>query len=211
MLHQGVIEPSTSPYASPVVIVPKPDGRSRFCVDYRKLNAITHKDAYPLPRIDDTLDALQGCTHFSTLDLQSGYWQVPMAPDSKKYTAFATSRGLYQFRRMPFGLSNAPATFQRLMNSVLQGLLLKHCLIYLDDVIVFGRNREEHNENLRLVMDRLRSACIHPNKTIHRRQLRQGCLLPPRRDQPLGNCLDACAATCVGHCSKLCPKKDHLL
>ena len=166
MLTHDIIEPSTSPYASPIVLVDKPDGSHRFCVDYRKLNGITQKDAYPLPRIDDTLDALHGCTHFSTLDLQSGYWQVPMSPRSKPYTAFITSQGLFQFKRMPFGLSNAPATFQRLMNTALHGLLHIHCLIYLDDIIIFGKSRKEHDHNLHLVLSRLRSAGlkIKPSK-----------------------------------------------
>ena len=121
MLARNVIQPSTSPWASPIVIVRKKDGSARFCVDYRKLNAITRKDAYPLPRIDDTLDTLSGSRWFSTLDLLSGYWQVEVAEGDRDKTAFATQSGFFEFKVMPFGLCNAPATFQRLMDLVLAG------------------------------------------------------------------------------------------
>ena len=158
MLSRGVIEPSSSPWASPVVLVTKKDGSTRFCVDYRKLNDVTRKDAYPLPRIDDTLDALKGSMYFSTLDLYSGYWQVKMDETDKEKTAFITRQGLFQFCTMPFGLCNAPATFERLMELTLTGLTWKCCLVYLDDIIVYGRDFDEALKNLRLVLIRIRRA-----------------------------------------------------
>ena len=158
MLVQEVIRPSMSPWSSPIVLVAKQDGSTRFCIDYRKVNAVTKKDAYPLPRIDDTLDALGGAEYFTTLDLQSGYWQVPLDENSKEITAFSTSNGHFEFNVMPFGLSNAASTFQRLMDFVLTGLHWSQCLVYLDDVIVFGRSFEEHQERLKTVLSRLKSA-----------------------------------------------------
>lgn len=158
MLDRGVVETSSSPWASPVVLVRKKDGSNRFCIDYRKLNHVTRKDAYPLPRIDLTLDALHGSLWFTTLDLLSGYWQVAMDESDKEKTAFCTTEGLYQFRVMPFGLCNAPAAFQRLMDLVLSGLQWSQCLVYLDDIVVLGRSFEEHIQNLDSVFHRLHEA-----------------------------------------------------
>ena len=158
MLAGGQIEPSESPWSAPVVLVTKKDGGTRwFCVDYRKLNLATVKDAYPLPRIDDTLDMLAGKQWFSTLDLASGYWQVSLSPEARCKTAFATHSSLFQFRVMPFGLCNAPATFERLMDQVLQGLRWSRCLVYLDDIISFGTTFEDSLDNLMLIFERLRS------------------------------------------------------
>ncbi|GBM92433.1 Retrovirus-related Pol polyprotein from transposon 297 [Araneus ventricosus] len=148
MVDNVIIEESSGPWASPIVLVKKKDGSTRFCVDYRKLNEITIKDSYPLPRIDDTLGALNGRQWFSTLDLKSGYWQVEIQPEDKEKTAFTTGEGLWQFKIMPFELCNVPATFERLMETVLRGLTSETCLVYLDDIIIVGRTFEEHLNNI---------------------------------------------------------------
>ena len=159
MLARQVISPSSSPWASGVVLVKKKDSSWRFCVDYRKLNEVTIKDSYPLPRIDDSLDTLSGSKWFSTLDLQSGYWKVEMAEEGKAKTAFITScSGLLQFEVMPFGLCNSPATFERLMERVLSGLQWQTCLVFLDDIIVYGTSFEQELQRLQTVFDRLREA-----------------------------------------------------
>ena len=159
MLASNVIRPSNSPWALPVVMVKKKDGSLRFCVDFRQLNAATVKDAHPLPKIDDLLDALHGARWFSTLDLKSGYWQVLIMERDKEKTAFRTSSGqLYEFNQVPFGLCNAPATFSRLMDRVLSGLRWETYLFYLDDIIVFSSTWEEHLARLRQVFERLRHA-----------------------------------------------------
>ena len=158
MLSRGVIQPSNSPWSSPVVLVKKQDDSWRFCVDFRKLNSVTHKDAYPLPRIDETLETLSGSVYFTTLDLASGYWQVQLQETDKEKTAFSTPNGHYEFNVMPFGLTNAPATFQRLMECILAGLTMEECLIYIDDIIVFGASFEEYLGRLQRVLQRLRES-----------------------------------------------------
>ena len=152
----GIIKPSKSPFASPIVIVRKKDGRIRLCVDYRKLNTRTVRDAFPLPRIDESLDALHKAKYFTSLDLMSGYLQVQVAQKDRQKTAFTTPMGLYEYTRMPFGLMNAPATFQRLMNTVFGDMHLSELLIYLDDVIIFSSTLEEHLKRLEHVFTRLR-------------------------------------------------------
>ena len=158
MLREGVIEPSCSPWASPVVLVRKKDGGLRYCLDYRKLNAVTRKDSYPLPRIDESLDSLGQAQYFSALDLASGYWQIGLSDDAKEKSAFCTPSGLFQFRVMPFGLTNAPATFQRLMERVLTSLNWQICIVYIDDVIVFSQTLTEHLAHLQEIFSRLKSA-----------------------------------------------------
>ena len=158
MLRQGVIWPSKSPWASPIVLVAKKDGSTRFCVDYRRLNAITKMDVFPLPRIDDSLVLLSKTKYFSTLDLASGYWQVAMDEESREKTAFVTHSGLYEFVVMPFGLCNAPATFQRLMETVLADLIRDKCIVYIDDILVMGETLEDHLHNLKRVLQRLTEA-----------------------------------------------------
>ena len=159
MLDVGAIQPSESPWAHPVVIAKKKDGSMRFCIDLRKLNAVTVRDAHSLPRIEETLDQLRGALWFSALDLQSGYWQVEMDAKSREYTAFTCGPlGFFECVRMPFGASNAPATFQRLMQSVLGDLHLQFVIIYLDDIIVYSGTLEDHIEHLRSVFGRLLKA-----------------------------------------------------
>ena len=145
MLDAGVIRPSNSPWCNAVVLVRKKDRSLRFCIDFRKLNSLTVKDSHPLPRICETLESLAGAAHYLTFDMNSGFWQVPMDEESKQYTAFTLgSMGLYECESMPFGLCNAPPTFQRLMQNCLGELNLTYRLIYLDDVIVFSDTPEEH-------------------------------------------------------------------
>ncbi|KAL2093598.1 hypothetical protein ACEWY4_010910 [Coilia grayii] len=155
MLDSGVVKESASPWAAPVVLAKKKDGSLRFCVDYRKLNAVTHKDSFPLPRIEESLTSLSKSEWYSTLDLASGYWQVEVAPEDQEKTAFATPFGLYQFERMPFGLCNAPATFQRLMQRCLGAQVHDYLLIYLDDVIVYSPSFQSHLNHLEQVFARL--------------------------------------------------------
>jgi len=158
MLEQGIIEPAFSPWASNVVLVRKKDGSLRCCIDYRKLNAVTRKDAYPLPRIDSCLDAMSSAKWFSTFDLRSSYHQVVVNPQDRDKTAFICPRGMYRYKNMPFGLCNAGATFQRLMDVVMSGLHLDVCLVYLDDIIVFSPDIATHLERIVRVLDGLHSA-----------------------------------------------------
>lgn len=159
MLEKGIVEPSTSPWASPIVMVKKKDGSYRFCVDYRKLNQVTERDAYPLPLVSSTLDKLRDAKYLSSLDIKSAYWQIKMAEDSKPLTAFTVpGRGLFQFCRMPFGLHNAPARWQRLIDGVLGLDLEPYVFVYLDDIIIVTQTYEKHLEILREVSRRLKQA-----------------------------------------------------
>ncbi|CAM4533278.1 unnamed protein product, partial [Lepidochelys kempii] len=157
MLQMGIIRPSESAWASPVVLVPKPDGEIRFCVDYRKLNAVTHPDNYPMPRTDELLEKLGRAQFISTLDLTKGYWQVPLDESAKERSAFITHLGLYEFNVLPFGLRNAPATFQRLVDGLLTGLG-EYAVAYLDDVAIFSDSWADHLEHLQKVLERIREA-----------------------------------------------------
>ena len=161
MLQKGVIEPSVSPYAAGVVLVPKKTGELRFCVDYRGLNEVTKPDHYPLPVAhSEIFDTLGEATIFSCLDCQQGYWQVKVAPEDRPKTAFRCFLGLYQFRKLPFGLRTAPATYQRLMSHVLSGYIGKFCHCFIDDIICFSKTFEEHLEHLKLILSRLQTAGI---------------------------------------------------
>lgn len=165
MLQLGIIRPSHSPWASPVVLVPKKDGSTRFCVDYRRLNDYTVSDAYPMPRIDELLDRLAGAQYVSTLDLSKGYWQIALTKDGIERSAFITPFGLFEFLVMPFGMKNAPATFQRVVDQLLEGCQGFTCA-YLDDIAIFSDTWEEHLHHVGTILDRICKAglTIRPDK-----------------------------------------------
>ena len=156
LLAKGYIEPSSSPYGAPILFVRKKDGTLRMVIDYRALNRLIVKNRYPLPRIDDLLDAAQGAQYFSSLDLMSGYHQIRIRPEYEPKTAFRTPMGLYQWRVLSFGLTNAPATFQAVMNRIFRPYLGKFVLVYLDDILVISKAAAEHIEHLRIVLQLLR-------------------------------------------------------
>ncbi|KMQ85817.1 enzymatic polyprotein endonuclease reverse [Lasius niger] len=161
MLKDGIIRTSASQWNASLLIVPKKIDASkkpklRVIVDFRRLNNLTIGDSFPLPNITDILDQLGNAKYFITLDLASGYHQIPMAERDKNKTAFSIPYGHYEFNRMPFGLKNTPATFQRLMNSVLKGIQELRCLVYLDDIVIYGSSLEDHNKRLAEVLRRLR-------------------------------------------------------
>ena len=154
-----MIQPSKRPYSEPIVLQTKKDGSWRFCVDYRKLNDVTAKDAFPIPKIHQTFDALNGQKYFSSLDLASGYWQVPVAEEDRHNTAFVTpDGGFYEYVMMPFGLSNAPETFQRLMNELFRDNLWKWALVFLDDVLVYSKCEDDHFAHLKATFQLQRDA-----------------------------------------------------
>ena len=155
MDESGVIEPSHSEWSSPIVIVKKKDGNIRLCVDYRRLNSVTPVDPYPMPRTDELIDQIGQAKHITTLDLSKGYWQVPMKNEDRVKTAFSTPNGLFQFKVMPFGLSGAPATFQRMMDRVIRGME-DFAGVYLDDIVIFSGTWEEHLEHVKKMLLKLR-------------------------------------------------------
>jgi len=155
MLKNKVIRHSSSPWAAPVTLAPKPDGSIRFCVDFRKLNAVTRKDVYPLPRIDETLETMRGLEFYTSIDLASGYWQVEIQEQHKEKSAFITRNGLFEFNVMPFGLTNAPATFQRLMDNVVRDIPWTAGQDYMDDVLVGSHSFQDHLRDVQLLFDRL--------------------------------------------------------
>ena len=154
MLAIRIIQESNSAWSSPTVLVKKKDGTTRFCIDYRRLNQVTKVDAYPLPHIEDSLNTLGGARFFCSLNLASGDWQVEMDAADRKKTAFVTQGGLYEFRVMPFGW-NAPATFERLMERILRGIAWSECLVYPDDILVFGPDFATTLARLESVLDQL--------------------------------------------------------
>ena len=155
MLAKGVIRPANSPWSSPVVLVVKKNGSIRFCVNYKKLNDLTRKDAYPLPRTEELLETIAGHKVYSTIDLYSGYWQIPMEDDSVAKTTFVCREGTFEFLVMPFGLTNAPATFQRIMDAVLTDYIDRFVVVYLDDICIYSDSDEEHKRHLKLVCEQL--------------------------------------------------------
>ena len=154
MLKAKVIQPSSSEWAAPPVLVKKKDGNVRWCIDFRKLNSITKKDVFPLPLIEDCMDALQGNVWFSKLDANSAYWQIPLESSAREKTAFVTKDVLFEFVRMSFGLCNSPAMYSRAMGKILNGLTWKTVLAFLDDICVLGKSVEDHFQNLDVVLQR---------------------------------------------------------
>ena len=155
VLDNGIIKKGTSAWSFPVVLAPKPDGSWRFCVDYSKLSDMVHRDSYPLPRIDDTLEKLGKAKIFSTMDAASGYWQVPIVEEDKEKLAFTTPFGSYIWNRMPFGFCNSSGTFQRAMNETLDEYLFYCCLVYVDDIVVYSSSVEQHSKDLEKVFTAL--------------------------------------------------------
>ena len=160
MLKKGVIEPANTEWASPVVLEPKPDGSIRFCIDYRRLNAMNVIDAYPIPIMDECIDSLGDAVIFSTLDCNSGYWKIPMSDEDRDKTAFVSHCGLFRWLRMPFGLKNAPGTFQRAADVILAGVKWQFALVYLDDIIIYSSSIEEHYDHLATVLKLVHKAGI---------------------------------------------------
>ena len=161
LMEKGFIQPSSSPWGAPVLFVKKKDGSMRMCIDYRDLNKVTVKNRYPLPRIDDLFDQLQGASYFSKIDLRSGYHQVRVREGDVPKTAFRTRYGHYEFLVMPFGLTNAPAVFMDLMNRVCKPYLDKFVIVFIDDILIYSRTEQEHAEHLRKLLELLRKEKLY--------------------------------------------------
>ena len=198
LLENGMIQPSQSAWSSPVVVVNKKNGSKRLCIDYRELNKVTKKDGWPIPRIDEILEGLNGASWFTALDLRCGYWQIPIAKEDMEKTAFIFDRKSYEFKVMPFGLCNAPATCQRTMTTVFDDVLKKFVMVYLDDVIVYSRSFEEHITHVNEVFQRLSKANLRLNKEkciFFRRELpflghivnEKGILMDPKKVEAVRN------------------------
>jgi RNase H-like domain found in reverse transcriptase/Reverse transcriptase (RNA-dependent DNA polymerase)/Integrase zinc binding domain/Integrase core domain/Chromo (CHRromatin Organisation MOdifier) domain len=157
-LQKGFIIPSQSPYASPILFARKGDGGLRFCVDYRKLNALTKKDRYPLPLIEETLERLAGAKIFTKVDIRQAFHRIRIHPDSEDLTTFRTRYGAYKYKVLPFGLTNGPATFQRYVNDLFLDYIDQFMTVYLDDILIFSKNKKEHEEQVKKVLERLRKA-----------------------------------------------------
>ena len=156
LLDKGFIRPNVSPWGAPVLLVKKKDGSFRMCIDYRALNRVTVKNKYPLPRIDELLDQLKGAKWFSKIDLASGYHQIPIEPNDVRKTAFRTRYGHYEFVVMTYGLTNVPAAFMKMMNGIFRDFLDEFVIIFIDDILVYSRSKEDHERHLRAVIERLR-------------------------------------------------------
>ncbi|GKA36639.1 putative reverse transcriptase domain-containing protein [Tanacetum coccineum] len=161
LADRGFIRPSTSPWGAPVLFVKKKDGSFRMCIDYRELNKLTVKNRYPLPRIDDLFDQLQGSSTYSKIDLRSGYHQLRVRDEDIPKTAFRTRYGHYEFQVMPFGLTNAPAVFMDLMNRVCKPYLDKFVIVFIDDILIYSRNKEEHADHLRIILELLKKEKLY--------------------------------------------------
>ncbi|GJR20990.1 putative reverse transcriptase domain-containing protein [Tanacetum coccineum] len=161
LADRGFIRPSTSPWGAPVLFVKKKDGSFRMCIDYRELNKLTVKNHYPLPRIDDLFDQLQGSSTYSKIDLRLGYHQLRVMDEDIPKTAFRTRYGHYEFQVMPFGLTNVPAVFMDLMNRVCKPYLDKFVIVFIDDILIYPRNKEEHEDHLRIILELLKKEKLY--------------------------------------------------
>lgn len=163
-LEKGWVEPSSAPFGAHVLFAKKKNGGLRMCIDYRAVNRITHRQNWPLPRIDDLLDMLNGASVFTGLDLASGYWQIPLKEEHKYRSTFLCPQGAYQWTFMPFGLANAPGMFAKTMHTIFSDMIGKFVLVYLDDILIFSRTPEQHQKHLELVLKRLKKHQFYAQK-----------------------------------------------